>query len=86
MRYKLFMYTAAGGPGGKLVLEGEGRSFRSIALQADALGAHSDILSPVFSELDQNTEKGIATFKFESQIGKKLVNYGALVERETGGR
>jgi hypothetical protein len=84
VRYTGFKYTRAGGPGGKLELRGEARSFRSIALEADALGAHPEILSPVFSDLDQGAERDLATFEFESQIGRKLTDYGALVAEEAG--
>ena len=84
VRYTLFAYTAAGGPGGKLKMSGEARGFRAIALQADALGNHPEVINPVFSDLDQNVENGFATFDFEAQLGKKLTDYGALVEADGG--
>ncbi|MDP3735476.1 MAG: hypothetical protein Q8R39_03560 [bacterium] len=84
VQYSSFAYTVEGGPGGKLKLDGRARGFRSVALQADTFGSQPDLINPVFSNLDQDVKTGFATFDFEAQIGKRLMDYGAMIESEEG--
>ena len=83
--YTSFEYTASGGPGGKFMLDGMARSFRSVALQADAFGSHPEVIVPLFSNLDQDPGQGFATFDFEAQVGKKLTDYGTSIEGDRAG-
>jgi hypothetical protein len=57
-----------------LRLEGEGRSFASVALESDEFGKNRSIKEPVFSNFDLN-EKGDVKFSVEAIIDPALISY-----------
>jgi len=64
----------------RIVIEGEARSYASLALQADLLNKSSYFKEPVFSDLRLD-ERGNVAFTFEAGIDGSLLSYKQEVER-----
>ncbi len=72
VRFTGFDYTNVNGP--KISLDGEAKSYTSVALLADSFAENEKIKNPVFSNLNLN-EKGDVNFSFTSPLDPSMASF-----------
>ncbi len=76
VRFASFSFSANSPSDIVLLLNGEAKSFNSVALQSDVFGAEKVIKNPVFSNLDLDAS-GNVIFRFRASLDPLLVQYKA---------
>jgi hypothetical protein len=74
VRFNDFSYELKDAGVSSISLSGEARNFSAVALQSDIFGKEKFVKSPVFSDLNPNTDGNVA-FKFNATLDPTLISY-----------